>query len=65
MIKKENRDRHVAAAVFFLTGCSSEDRVYYDTCDDARAAGVAPLHQGDPGYRAGLDRNHDGIACND
>ena len=36
---------------------------YYKNCAAARAAGVAPLHRGDPGYRAGLDRDDDGIAC--
>ncbi len=37
--------------------------VYYPNCAAARAAGVAPLHRGDPGYRPGLDRDGDGIAC--
>ena len=37
--------------------------VYYANCTEARAAGVTPLHVGDPGYRAGLDRDHDGVAC--
>jgi hypothetical protein len=32
-------------------------------CAAARAAGAAPLHRGDPGYRPGLDRDGDGIAC--
>ncbi len=36
---------------------------YYANCTEARAAGVTPLRQGDPGYRAGLDRDSDGIAC--
>ncbi|XSB94959.1 excalibur calcium-binding domain-containing protein [Aquihabitans sp. McL0605] len=36
---------------------------YYQNCDAARAAGAAPLYRGDPGYRAGLDRDDDGIAC--
>lgn len=36
---------------------------YYPNCAAARAAGVAPLRQGDPGYRAGLDRDGDGVAC--
>jgi hypothetical protein len=36
---------------------------YYKNCDAARAAGAAPIHQGEPGYRAGLDRDGDGIAC--
>jgi hypothetical protein len=37
--------------------------VYYRTCADARAAGVAPLRVGDPGYGRHLDRDGDGIAC--
>ena len=37
--------------------------VYYANCTAARAAGVAPLHRGDPGYRSGLDRDGDGNAC--
>ena len=38
---------------------------YYANCDDARAAGVAPMHKGDPGYRPGLDRDKDGTACDE
>lgn len=37
--------------------------VYYETCADARAAGAAPLHRGEPGYRPGLDKDGDGVAC--
>ena len=37
--------------------------VYYSRCAEARAAGVAPLYVGDPGYRKGLDADGDGIAC--
>jgi hypothetical protein len=37
--------------------------VYYENCAAARAAGAAPLHRGDPGYRSGLDRDGDGVAC--
>lgn len=37
--------------------------VYYASCAAARAAGVAPLYAGEPGYRSGLDRDHDGVAC--
>ncbi|WP_086007978.1 excalibur calcium-binding domain-containing protein [Nocardia concava] len=37
--------------------------VYYKTCADAKRAGAAPLHRGDPGYRPDLDRDGDGIAC--
>ncbi|MCW2598460.1 MAG: endonuclease [Frankiales bacterium] len=37
--------------------------VRYANCSAARAAGAAPIHEGQPGYRSGLDRDHDGIAC--
>jgi hypothetical protein len=40
-----------------------EEHAYYKNCATARAAGVAPLHRGDAGYRSGLDRDGDGIAC--
>ncbi len=36
---------------------------YYPNCSAARAAGAAPIRAGDPGYRAGLDRDGDGVAC--
>lgn len=44
------------------TGAGGSD-VYYRNCTAARAAGAAPIHAGEPGYRAGLDRDHDGVAC--
>lgn len=36
---------------------------YFSGCDDARAAGVAPLYRGEPGYRPEMDGDGDGIAC--
>ena len=36
---------------------------YWRGCDEARAAGSAPLYVGEPGYREGMDGDHDGIAC--
>ncbi|MET9325757.1 excalibur calcium-binding domain-containing protein [Tsukamurella sp. NPDC003166] len=36
---------------------------YYKNCDAAKAAGAAPMRRGEPGYRPGLDRDGDGIAC--
>lgn len=37
--------------------------VDYENCSAARAAGAAPLRRGEPGYRSGLDRDNDGVAC--
>ncbi len=36
---------------------------YYPGCNAARAAGVAPILEGEPGYRPELDGDSDGIAC--
>ncbi|HEX2813610.1 MAG TPA: excalibur calcium-binding domain-containing protein [Sphingopyxis sp.] len=36
---------------------------YWRGCDDARAAGTAPIYRGEPGYREGMDGDSDGIAC--
>ena len=35
----------------------------YANCTEAREAGAAPLHRGDPGYSTRLDRDRDGTAC--
>ncbi|MDX3908230.1 MAG: excalibur calcium-binding domain-containing protein [Sphingobium sp.] len=40
-----------------------EQSAYYAGCDDARAAGVAPISRGQPGYREGMDGDLDGVAC--
>ena len=41
----------------------AQSSAYYRNCGAARAAGVAPLYVGQPGYRAELDRDGDGVAC--
>ncbi|MGP9844024.1 GmrSD restriction endonuclease domain-containing protein [Brachybacterium sp. 107] len=42
---------------------SNEGSVYYKNCDAARAAGAAPVHKGEPGYAKHLDRDGDGVGC--
>lgn len=42
---------------------AGEAEAYYPSCAAARSAGVAPLRQGEPGYRSKLDSDGDGIAC--
>lgn len=42
---------------------TSGSAVYYPDCKAARNAGAAPLYAGQPGYRPGLDRDGDGVAC--
>ncbi len=45
------------------SGAESRESIYYRNCAAARAAGVAPLYRGQPGYRPQLDGDGDGIAC--
>lgn len=45
------------------TTAPADAGVYYQNCAAVRAANAAPLHTGDPGYRSGLDRDGDGVAC--
>ena len=35
----------------------------FASCAEAKAAGKAPLHKGDPGYSAKMDGDGDGVAC--
>lgn len=35
----------------------------WSSCAAARAAGTAPIVRGEAGYRAGLDADGDGVAC--
>lgn len=35
----------------------------FSNCDQAEAAGAAPVFAGQPGYSAELDRDGDGVAC--
>jgi len=45
------------------TSSGTESSVFYSGCRKVRAAGAAPLYRGQPGYRAGMDGDNDGIAC--
>jgi outer membrane murein-binding lipoprotein Lpp len=43
----------------------NQGTVFYWNCDAVRAAGAAPLANGQPGYLPHLDGNGNGIACED
>jgi hypothetical protein len=45
------------------TSAEVEESVYFPDCAGARAAGMAPLYPGQPGYRKELDPQDTGIAC--
>lgn len=36
---------------------------HWPGCDDARAAGTAPIYDGEPGYSWRMDGDGDGVAC--
>jgi len=36
---------------------------HWGGCNDARAAGTAPIYRDEPGYRENMDGDGDGIAC--
>ncbi|MFC9517900.1 DUF1524 domain-containing protein [Nocardiaceae bacterium NPDC056970] len=44
-------------------GAGASGDVFYANCKAARTAGAAPLHRGQPGYRAAMDSDGDGVAC--
>ena len=41
----------------------AEENIHFSSCKEAWANGYSDLHEGDPGYSAKLDRDHDGVAC--
>lgn len=53
----------VAVEAGLIRASTPQPGAYYRNCDAARAAGVAPLYIGEPGYRSKLDRDGDGVAC--
>lgn len=60
---REEAERRTKEEQAVVNNISSENNVYYSNCAAVRAAGKAPLYRGSPGYRSGLDRDGDGIAC--
>lgn len=55
--------KDVAVSQGIMRANTPQPGAYYRYCADARAAGVAPLRIGEPGYRPALDRDGDGVAC--
>lgn len=46
-----------------LRAVSSGSGREFANCSQARAAGAAPVREGDPGYGRHLDRDGDGVGC--
>ena len=47
----------------FLQPVLAEENIHFSSCKEAWANGYADIHEGEPGYSAKLDRDHDGVAC--
>lgn len=47
----------------FSQSVLAEENIHFSSCKEAWANGYADIHEGDPGYSAKLDRDHDGVAC--
>jgi Excalibur calcium-binding domain len=48
---------------FGQSSAPSASKPYYANCAEARRAGAAPIYSWQPGYRAAMDRDGDGVAC--
>ncbi len=55
--------KEVGVATGMMRERAPQEGDYWRGCDDARAAGTAPIYRGEPGYREGMDGDSDGIAC--
>lgn len=55
--------KDVAVGTGMMRERAPQDGDHWRGCDDARAAGTAPIYRGEPGYREGMDGDSDGIAC--
>ncbi|MCI1694749.1 thermonuclease family protein [Aneurinibacillus aneurinilyticus] len=53
----------IPAPVHTQSPTASSSNIQYKNCTDARAAGVTPIYEGQPGYSRKLDRDGDGVAC--
>ena len=51
------------ALALFSQPVLAEENVHFSSCKEAWANGYSDIHEGEPGYSAKLDRDHDGVAC--
>ncbi|MDQ2891708.1 MAG: excalibur calcium-binding domain-containing protein [Pseudomonadota bacterium] len=53
----------IAVSVGIMRARQPQAGDFWRGCNDARAAGTAPIYAGEPGYRENMDGDGDGIAC--
>jgi hypothetical protein len=61
--KVSDAAKAVAVATGMMRARQPQPGDHWSGCNEARGAGTAPIYAGEPGYREGLDRDSDGIAC--
>ncbi|MEU8675986.1 excalibur calcium-binding domain-containing protein [Streptomyces sp. NPDC048560] len=59
----EDDDSSSSGGSSSTSGSGGGGSTYYKNCTAVRAAGAAPIRQGDPGFGSHLDRDGDGVAC--
>lgn len=47
----------------FVSVNTFSETLYFKNCKEARTKGYKNIKKGEPGYRAKLDRDKDGVAC--
>ena len=53
----------LSVLALFSQSVLAEENIHFSSCKEAWANSYSDLHEGDPGYSAKLDRDHDGVAC--
>ena len=53
----------IAVPLGIMRARTPEAGDYWHGCNNARAAGTAPIYRGEPGFRDKMDGDGDGIAC--
>ena len=53
----------LSVLALFSQSVLAEENIHFSSCKEAWANGYSDLHEGDPGYSAKLDSDHDGVAC--
>lgn len=59
----ESEPEYVEPAPIPVPAPRYEAPSYFANCSAARAAGAAPVYQGEAGYARRLDRDGDGVGC--
>ncbi|MGU3394079.1 excalibur calcium-binding domain-containing protein [Priestia sp. D51] len=62
-LAEEKQKQEEAARLAEEQRQQAANNVFYKNCTAVREANAAPIHKGEPGYARHLDRDGDGIAC--